>query len=113
MGDPKKGKKVTWDSIFAILLVLRIAPFPPHWIANFVAPHLGIGMFLFWSSCFIGIAPVSVIHVTIGSSLDDMTSAADFHILSLRNILGLSAVIIAVLIPVGLKRIFKKDLGDL
>ncbi|KIR41535.1 transmembrane protein [Cryptococcus deuterogattii 99/473] len=113
MGDPKKGKKVTWDSIFAILLVLRIAPFPPHWIANFVAPHLGIGMFLFWSSCFIGIAPVSVIHVTIGSSLDGMTSAADFHILSLRNILGLSAVIIAVLIPVGLKRIFKKDLGDL
>ncbi|WVQ72641.1 hypothetical protein IAR50_002200 [Cryptococcus sp. DSM 104548] len=113
MGDPKSGKKVTWDSIFAILLVLRIAPFPPHWVANFVAPHLGIGMFLFWSSCFIGIAPVSVIHVTIGSSLDDMTSAADFHILSLRNILGLSAVIVAVLIPVGLKRIFKKDLGDL
>ncbi|OCF77319.1 transmembrane protein [Kwoniella mangroviensis CBS 8886] len=113
MGDPKKGKKVTWDSIFAFLLVLRIAPFPPHWVANFVAPHLGIGMFMFWSSCFIGIAPVSVIHVTIGSSLDSMTSAADFHILSLRNILGLLAVVVAVLIPVGLKRVFKKDLGDL
>ncbi|WWC64564.1 uncharacterized protein I303_107175 [Kwoniella dejecticola CBS 10117] len=113
MGDPKKGKKVTWDSVFAFLLVLRIAPFPPHWVANFVAPHLGIGMFMFWSSCFIGIAPVSVIHVTIGSSLDSMTSAADFHILSLRNILGLLAVVVAVLIPVGLKRVFKKDLGDL
>ncbi|WVW86185.1 hypothetical protein I302_108226 [Kwoniella bestiolae CBS 10118] len=113
MGDPKKGKKVTWDSVFAFLLVLRIAPFPPHWVANFVAPHLGIGMFMFWSSCFIGIAPVSVIHVTIGSSLDSMTSAADFHILSLRNILGLLAVVVAVLIPVGLKRVFKRDLGDL
>ncbi|WWC91704.1 uncharacterized protein L201_006650 [Kwoniella dendrophila CBS 6074] len=113
MGDPKKGKKVTWDSVFAFLLVLRIAPFPPHWVANFVAPHLGIGMFMFWSSCFIGIAPVSVIHVTIGSSLDSMTSAADFHLLSLRNILGLLAVVVAVLIPVGLKRVFKKDLGDL
>ncbi|WWC72031.1 uncharacterized protein I206_105990 [Kwoniella pini CBS 10737] len=113
MGDPKKGKKVTWDSVFAFLLVLRIAPFPPHWVANFVAPHLGIGMFMFWSSCFIGIAPVSVIHVTIGSSLDSMTSAADFHILSLRNILGLLAVVVAVLIPVGLKKVFKKDLGDL
>ena len=42
-----------------------------------------------------------------------MTSAADFHILSLRNILGMIAVIVAILIPVGLKRIFKKDLGDL
>ncbi|WVO12526.1 hypothetical protein L204_100126 [Cryptococcus depauperatus] len=113
MGDPKQGKGATWDSVFATLLVLRIAPFPPHWIANFVAPHLGIGRFLFWSSCFIGIAPVSVIHVTIGSSLDDMTSASDFHPLSLRNILGLSAVIVAVLIPVGLKRVFKRDLGDL
>ena len=42
-----------------------------------------------------------------------MTSAEDFHILSLRNILGLSAVIVAVLIPVGLKRVFRKDLGEL
>jgi hypothetical protein len=43
--------------------------------------------------------------VTIGSSLDSMTSAADFHILSLRNVLGLCAVVVAVLIP--------KDLGEL
>lgn len=113
MGDPKKGKEVTWDGVAAFLIVLRIAPFPPHWVANFVAPHLGINAFLFWATCFIGIAPVSVIHVTIGSSLDSMTSAADFHILSLRNVLGLGAVIVAVLIPVGLKKIFKQDLGEL
>ncbi|KAK8853226.1 hypothetical protein IAR55_003928 [Kwoniella newhampshirensis] len=113
MGDPKKGKQVTWDGVFAFLIVLRIAPFPPHWVANFVAPHLGIGPILFWASVFIGIAPVSVIHCTIGSSLDSMTSAADFHILSVRNILGLCAVVVAVLIPVGLKRVFRKDLGDL
>ncbi|WWD19642.1 hypothetical protein CI109_104104 [Kwoniella shandongensis] len=113
MGDPKKGKQVTWDGVFAFLIVLRIAPFPPHWVANFVSPHLGIGPILFWASCFIGIAPVSVIHCTIGSSLDSMTSAADFHLLSVRNILGLCAVVVAVLIPVGLKRVFRKDLGDL
>jgi len=113
MGDPCKGKEVSWDGVAAFLIVLRISPFPPHWVANFVAPHLGIGPLFFWATCFIGIAPVSVIHVTIGSSLDSMTSAADFHILSLRNILGLGAVIVAVLIPVGLKRIFKQDLGEL
>ncbi len=54
-----------------------------------------------------------MIHVTIGSSLDSMTSAADFHILSVRNVLGLCAVGVAVLIPTGLKRVFRKDLGDL
>jgi len=95
------------------LLFLRIAPLPPHWVANAVAPHLGIGPGLFWFSCFVGIAPISVIHVTIGSGLDKMASADDFHLLSLRNILGLLAVVVAVLIPVGLKRIFRKDIGDL
>jgi hypothetical protein len=113
MGDPARGKQVSWDGVAAFLVVLRISPFPPHWVANFVAPHLGIGPLFFWATCFVGIAPVSVIHVTIGSSLDSMTSAEDFHILSLRNVLGLGAVIVAVLIPVALKRIFKQDLGEL
>ena len=54
MGDPTKGKQASWFDIFAFLLVLRITPFPPHWIPNFVAPHLGIHIGLFWLSCFIG-----------------------------------------------------------
>ena len=111
LGPP--GSRVSWLDIASFLLVLRITPFPPHWVCNVVAPHLGIGVFLFWATCFIGIAPVSVIHVTIGSSLDSMTSADEMNVLSLRNVLGLVAVVVAVLIPVGLKRVFKKDLGAL
>ncbi|KAL7419082.1 hypothetical protein Q5752_005918 [Cryptotrichosporon argae] len=111
LGAP--GAEVGWDGVFAFLVVLRIAPFPPHWVANFVAPHLGIHAGLFWATCFVGIAPVSVIHVTIGSGLDSMTSSSDLHILSVRNVLGLVAVAVAVLIPVGLKRVFRKDLGEL
>jgi hypothetical protein len=42
-----------------------------------------------------------------------MTSADDLHVLSVRNVLGLIAVVVAVMIPVGLKRVFKKDLGAL
>lgn len=113
MGDAEKGTAVGKDSVFAFLLVLRIMPLPPHWVANFVAPHLGIGMGMFWLTCFLGICPVSVIHVMIGSSLDQMTSADDFNILSPRNIIGIAAVIVAVLIPVGLKRVIRTDLGDL
>ncbi|CAK9782374.1 unnamed protein product [Cutaneotrichosporon oleaginosum] len=113
MGDPEKGTEAGKDSVFAFLLVLRILPLPPHWVANFVAPHLGIGMGTFWLTCFLGICPVSVIHVMIGSSLDQMTSAEDFKILSPRNIIGMAAVIVAVLIPVGLKRVFRTDFGDL
>lgn len=111
MGDG--SRPTSWVDIGAFLLVLRITPFPPHWVCNVVAPHLGISVWLFWATCFIGIAPVSVIHVTIGSSLDSMTSADDLHVLSVRNVLGLIAVVVAVMIPVGLKRVFKKDLGAL
>jgi hypothetical protein len=42
-----------------------------------------------------------------------MTSADDFQIISVRNVLGLVAVAIAVMIPIGLKRVFKTDLSDL
>ena len=87
------------------LMTIRISPFPPHWVANVVAPHLDISPLLFWCACFIGIGPVSVIHVTIGSGLDKMTSAEDFHILSLRNVLGLIGIGVAVMIPTALKSV--------
>lgn len=67
----------------------------------------------FWISTFLGIFGVSVIHTTIGSGLDEMTSAADFHLISWRNFFGLSAVVVGVLIPVGLKYFFKRELASI
>lgn len=58
MGDPASGKQVSRLDIFAFLLVLRISPFPPHWVCNCVAPHLGIGVGLFWLAAFIGASHV-------------------------------------------------------
>jgi hypothetical protein len=54
MGDPSSGKAVSWTDVFAFLLILRISPFPPHWVCNCVAPHLGIGVGLFWVAAFFG-----------------------------------------------------------
>lgn len=45
-----------------------------------------------------------MIHVTIGEKLDQMTSADDFHLFSVRNALLLGGVILAVLTPVFVKR---------
>lgn len=39
-----------------------------------------------------------------------MTSAADFHLISWRNFFGLAAIVVAVLIPVGLRFVWKKEL---
>lgn len=47
-------------------IIYRIAPLPPHWVVNVVAPHLGIGVIPFWASTFLGIMGVTVIHTTIG-----------------------------------------------
>jgi uncharacterized membrane protein YdjX (TVP38/TMEM64 family) len=100
------------ENIISFLIVLRIAPLPPHWVVNIICPHVGIGIIPFWISTFLGILGVSVIHTTIGGSLDQMTSAEDFHLISWRNFLGLSAVVVGVLIPVGLRYYFKRELAS-
>ena len=85
------------DNIISFLIVLRIAPFPPHWVVNVLCPHLGIGIVPFWISTWLGILGVTVIHTTIGGSLDEMTSAADFHLISWKNFFMLAAVVVGVM----------------
>ncbi|KAJ7178625.1 hypothetical protein C8R43DRAFT_1084503 [Mycena crocata] len=91
------------DNMISFLIVLRIAPLPPHWALNILAPHVGISIPTFWISTALGILGVSVIHTTIGGGLDEMTSSDDFHLISWKNFFGLSAVVVGVMIPVGLR----------
>jgi uncharacterized membrane protein YdjX (TVP38/TMEM64 family) len=105
-GDKIQAQK---DNLISFLIVLRIAPFPPHWVVNVLCPHLGIGIIPFWISTWLGILGVTVIHTTIGGSLDDMTSPADFHLISWKNFFFLSAVVVGVMIPVGLRYFFKRQ----
>ncbi|KZT56936.1 hypothetical protein CALCODRAFT_434934 [Calocera cornea HHB12733] len=103
--------RVTLESqranLFSFLIVLRIAPLPPHWVTNILCPHLGVPLPFFWCSAFLGILAPTVIQVTIGGGLEQMSSPKDFHLLSLRNILGLGAIVVAALVPVVLRWAFK------
>lgn len=90
-------------NLLSFLIVIRIAPLPPHWVVNVLAPHLGVRIVPFWCSTWLGILGVTVIHCTIGGGLDEMTSPEDFHLISWRNFFGLAAVAIGVMIPVGLR----------
>ena len=99
--------------VWSYLILLRIAPLPPHWVLNLIAPHLGISLFIFWATTALGVAGVSTIHVTIGSGLDGMTSSEDFHLFSFKNIFGLGVVVLAALIPIGIRHAKKKDLDSL
>ncbi|CAE6443194.1 unnamed protein product [Rhizoctonia solani] len=100
------------ENLMSYLIVIRIAPFPPHWVVNVLCPHVGIGIPRFWISTFFGIMGVSVIHTTIGGGLDQMTSAEDFHLISWQNFGLLSAVVVGVLIPVGLRWSWKRELEE-
>lgn len=48
-------------NLISYLIVLRIAPLPPHWMVNLIAPHLGITFWMFWVSTFLGVCGVSYI----------------------------------------------------
>lgn len=96
-------------NIIPFLIVLRIAPLPPHWVVNVICPHVGIGVVPFWISTFLGIFGVTVIHTTIGGGLDEMTSADDFHIISWKNFFMLAAVVVGVMIPVGIRYVFSRE----
>ncbi|KAG6853784.1 hypothetical protein C0991_001373 [Blastosporella zonata] len=100
------------ENMISFLIVLRIAPLPPHWVVNIVCPHVGIGIVPFWISTALGILGVTVIHTTIGGGLDEMTSADDFHLISWRNFFGLAAVVVGVMIPVGLRYWFRKEVDS-
>ena len=100
------------DNIVSFLIILRIAPLPPHWVINIICPHVGIGLLPFWSSTWLGVFGTTVIHTTIGGGLDEMTSAADFHLISWKNFFLLSAVVVGVLIPVGLRYCFKREVAS-
>jgi uncharacterized membrane protein YdjX (TVP38/TMEM64 family) len=99
-------------NLIPFLIVLRIAPLPPHWVVNVLAPHLGIGLVPFWCSTFLGIFGVTVIHTSIGGGLDEMTSAADFHLISWRNFLTLAAVVVGAMIPVGIRYVFAREAAN-
>jgi len=100
------------ENMYSFLIVLRIAPLPPHWVVNVLCPHVGIGIVPFWISTALGILGVSVIHTTIGGGLDEMTSADDFHLISWRNFFLLAAVVVGVMIPVGMRYWFRREVDD-
>lgn len=92
----------------------RMMPVPPDFMLNIVAPHLGIDIGLFWVSCFLGVISMVLVHTAIGEELGDMTSSADFHMFSFKNVLIMLVCGIAMVVPILVKRYVQppEDAGE-
>ncbi|CAM0135065.1 unnamed protein product [Umbelopsis sp. WA50703] len=93
--------------MFNYMIVLRIIPFPPNWVANLGAPHLDVPVGAFFWGTFIGVAGPSFIHVQAGAAIDRLSSSDQLQIFTPLNVLCLVAVAIVALVPVAVRRRYK------
>jgi uncharacterized membrane protein YdjX (TVP38/TMEM64 family) len=94
---------------FSYLLALRLIPAAPFWVVN-IAPALtrmGAGSFVL--ATFIGIAPGTMVFVSVGRGFDHILgsgSVPDLQVLSSPAILGpLVALGLLALLPVAWRRV--------
>ncbi|PKI85286.1 hypothetical protein MVES1_000832 [Malassezia vespertilionis] len=95
------------SNIIVYLAVLRMMPVPPDFMINLIAPHLGIGVYAFWTSTFLGVISTSLMHTAIGEELNEMTAVDGFHFFTWKNVTIFVFVIVAMVVPILVKRRFQ------
>jgi len=90
------------SQLFYYLLFLRITPLLPNWLINITSPLFGVPLSTFFFGTLIGVSPPSLLTVKVGSSLFEMTSAADARP-SAASMVVLLVVGVASLLPVLLR----------
>ncbi|CAI2169599.1 854_t:CDS:2 [Funneliformis geosporum] len=95
--------------LFSYIIFLRIAPFLPNWFINIASPHLGVDIRVFYWATFIGVAPLSFIHVQAGETIHVLSESDEFSFLTTQNIVAMSLIAITALIPVLLRKKFESQ----
>ncbi|CAO3631400.1 unnamed protein product [Cunninghamella echinulata] len=90
--------------MFNYMIILRIAPFPPNWTINLGSPHLGVPLSSFFWGTFLGVIPLSFIHVQVGAGIDRLSSSDKLVIFTPLNVACLIGIAIAALIPVYIRK---------
>ncbi|CAF0925777.1 unnamed protein product [Brachionus calyciflorus] len=94
------------DDMFWYIVFLRITPFVPNWFMNLSSPIIEIPIAPFLFGTFVGVAPPSLIYISAGTTLNELTSSSS--ILSTKSILGLAFVSVLSLTPILLPKLFPK-----
>nr|CAG8459019.1 4326_t:CDS:10 [Entrophospora candida] len=91
------------DNLFSYILFLRVTPFLPNWFINIASPHLKVDVGKFYWATFLGVAPLSFIHVQAGETIHEMSEAENFTFLTIQNITTIILISVTALIPIVLK----------
>lgn len=117
LGEPLRARAGPWlkrleagfaKNAFSYLLLLRVVPVIPFFIINLVPAFLGVKLWMYVVTTFIGIIPGVLVYSSIGSGLGSVFEAGGKPDLSLFSkpeiILPLVGLALLALIPVVVKR---------
>lgn len=101
----------TWKAVtqqyqhqmLSYMTMLRMMPFPPHFLVNIMAPHLNIPLFTFWLSTLLGVCCSTLVYTAVGDQLGQLAGPQAFRLFTWRNAMLMTLVIIAVTLPGLLK----------
>lgn len=85
------------SNMLICVILLRATPIAPNWTINLCSPIINIPLKPFVQGTFIGVAPLSVIHVWTGRVLNDLsndTSLVNWQSISVTSLAGLVTVLL-------------------
>jgi len=90
-----------------VLLLMRLVPAVPFFIANLIPALVGVSLARFAATTFVGIIPGGMVYTWVGAGLGDVFaagSAPDLGILFKPQVLGpIAALCLLAALPIGLK----------
>ena len=112
-----KIKKGIDENQWSMLFFIRLVPAVPFFVANLIPAFLGVPLYRFAVSTFLGIIPGSLVYTSVGAGLGEVFARGEspnlgiiFEPHILLPILGLCAL---SLLPVVIKKVTgKKDLTE-
>lgn len=113
-GTVKKIKDGIDENQWSVLFLMRLVPAVPFFVANLIPALVGVSLFRFVVSTFLGIIPGAVVYTSVGAGLGGVFERGDTPDLSLifepqilLPILGLCAL---AALPIVIKLFRKKDI---
>jgi len=113
-GAAKKIKDGIDDNQWSVLFLMRLVPAVPFFVANLIPALVGVSLFRFVLTTFLGIIPGAIVYTSVGAGLGDVFARGDtpdlgiiFEPQILLPILGLSAL---AALPILLKAFRKRDI---